>query len=345
MNISGQKLGDFLSRIALFITAVSVFTFAMGCFIINAHLSNFHLQDFDLLKPRAVLVGFTFILLIATNIGIYFIVPLNLLKHPIDTSSLLRHTITKFFYVTLIVFYMFNQQWAINEFCQFRFFGHKYDIREVLWSSFTWLLLANVIVKERGATKWMRWLKIFIFCSTSLMGILLCLLYFNIWPFIPIFFSQLLITALVDNHHSSARQSNQRLLDVEDGEEEEQYDSVKDSKVKEYVKQFRKNYSTLLRVSYSLLGVFAFLLITLFYSKYFYPKIAQNLGGGSLEQITYVMGNDTITGKKVYETESYVFLVLNDETIKKLDWKDISKILNKKLLKNTNRVETHINSH
>jgi hypothetical protein len=43
--------------------------------------------------------------------------------------------------------------------------------------------------------------------------------------------------------------------------------------------------------------------------------------------MSIIVGNDTITGDKVYETSDYLFLTKKDSSIIKTDWKNINTIL------------------
>jgi len=85
-----------------------------------------------------------------------------------------------------------------------------------------------------------------------------------------------------------------------------------------------------------------------FYAHSIYKLIPPSFAGGKPLPISYLIGSDTITGKKIYENENDVFLLSKDSTVLKIDLKEIDGILkrpislkqdfhDKKIKKTTNR--------
>jgi hypothetical protein len=322
------SLSNLLSRIGLLITAVSLLTFALGCFIINTHLSNYQIQDFDLVKPRAIIVGFTFIFLLAFNVAIYLIMPDRMLIAPIDVEGIERHNALKFIYVTLISFHLFEWEWATNKYCVFTFFGQQYDWRDNLLTAMFVMFILHAIFSNTKR----KWIKLPLFYITIVFGLMLFLLYFNVSEFLLIFLLEVIIVLTVTQFQTSIGEAlNEKVsaIEIDEDEDEEgaELEHPSEWKIKQLVDRFNTFYGNYLNIAHGLIGVMLFLFVAFLYSYNFYEKIPQSVGGGKLHPISYVADNDTIKGKKIYETENFVFIYLKDSTIKKLEWSEINKIL------------------
>ncbi len=63
------------------------------------------------------------------------------------------------------------------------------------------------------------------------------------------------------------------------------------------------------------------------YTLTLFPLLSQSIGGGQLELVTYVVKDDTIQGRKIYATDSDVFLKMSDSSVLKIKWDDVNRIL------------------
>lgn len=328
---SKLAIGEYLSRIGLLITAISLSTFAIGCYIINTYLGTFELQDFDLVKPRAVFVGLTFTLLLAMNIGIYFIVPNKMKKGVLDIKGLERHNVIKFIYVTLTLYLVFEFEWATSEFCKFQFLKWEVDCRDELWYMLAVLFMGHLITYEGKSN----WVHLLFYWLTIAIGSLLILLYMPVFEFILIFLLELIIMLFMIRFHTvTGELVNKKIEEIEmesqwrDDDEQVPQEHPSEEKMRIFLNQFKEYYNKFENLGFGILGIGGFAAIAAIYSYNFYERIPQSFGGGKLHPIIYVCGTDTVKGKKIYETENYVFIQLKDKTIRKLDWTDITKILN-----------------
>jgi hypothetical protein len=332
MEKSKLSIGEYLSRIGLLITAISLSTFAVGCYIINTYLGTFELQDFDLVKPRAVFVGLTFTLLLAMNIGIYFIVPDKMTKNAVDIKGLVRHNVIKFIYVTLCLYLIFEFEFATSEFCKFQFLKWELDFRDNLWYALSLLFLGHLMTHEGKSN----WVHASLYWLTITVGTLLILLYMPVIEFILILMLEGIIALFMIRFHTRTGELvNKKIGEIEmesmlgdDDEQNESQEHPSEERIRVYLKRFKNYYSKFENLGFGFLAVGGFAAIAAIYSYNFYERIPQSFGGGKLHPIIYVCGVDTVKGKKIYETENYVFVQLKDKSIRKLDWKDITKILN-----------------
>jgi hypothetical protein len=328
MSENVDKLGNYLSRIALFTTAISVVTFAVGCYIINTSLADYQIQDFDLVKPRAVITGFTFLLLLSTNIALYFVVPGDVINPEPGIGKLMGYNAIKVPYIAISIFILCYGDLAENEFCQFNLFGKELDhhvnmVFELifLFSGFLQLYIYLRMIENKVG-------KIIVNTITTIACVYLSLLYFWIFEFTFFLVLQFGIYHLTMTYIKHIR--GNLTPKIEDAESDAINRVPKDDRKRRMnFKNFKAKHTTLLKVAYVLFAIIIFLVIATYYTSYFYPKIHQSLGGGELERITYTTSTDTVAGEKIYETEEFVFIKANDSVIRKLDWKDVTSIVKK----------------
>lgn len=337
-------LTGYLNKIALFTTAISILTFAIGCFIINVNLSSYQLQDFDLIKPRAVYVGLTFLLLLAFNISIYFLVPERMKEASMNQINIKRYNTLKGCFTAIILYFFAKNELATSDYCVFNFLGKHYDIKP--WV--TCCIIISIILyigfdNAKDHKLWQRIKsadKVKDFCHSAIYYIMLVplatliLLYLPVIEFALILLLQLVIGWWVSEMQiEESEKASTEIGHLIEGGYPDQYEYEYDnidlfdemiSNVKEKTRDFFEKFE---KPASGVVGIFLFLLLLTTYSYNFYPLIPQSVGGGRLESIKYITEKDTVLGKKVYETENFVFILRKDQTITKLDWEDINKIV------------------
>lgn len=339
-----NSLTGYLNKIALFTTAISILTFAIGCFIINVNLSSYQLQDFDLIKPRAVYVGLTFLLVLALNVSIYFLVPERMKDVSMNRASIKRYNTLKGCFTAIILYFFAKNELATSDFCLFNFLGKRYDIKP-------WTILCIVLSivlyfgfnNSKNNKFWQKFKnqnKIQDLCQTVIYYIMLVplvalvLLYFPVAEFELILLFQLIIGWWVSE--MQVKESEKASTDIghliEGGypdQYEYEYDNIDpfDDMVNNIRQKTRNFFEKFEKPASGVIGIFLFLLLLTTYSYNFYPLISQSVGGGRLESIKYITEKDSVLGKKIYETENFVFVLKKDQTIIKLNWSDINKIV------------------
>jgi len=333
MQKVNEKLGNFVSRQAILITAISVLTFAIGCYIININLSDYQIQDFDLVKPRAVYVGFVFLLLIAVNLSLYFLVPFDLINpYKFSLSSrefrLVMFLSSKLAIIALGIFYFVDKETAFDPICRFHFFKYSIDIKNWCWIIFA---ISSPVKLLISLSKKINLFTIINSAISSLSTGYLILLYFKIPFFYSLFGTQFCLLIISMSYLLIiVEQTEENIKRVKKiGEQPAELSLPKPkSQIRKIFLKFRNRISSLSKLAFGFIGIFICLIVLSIYSSVFYPKISQSLGGGMLEQITYMTNSGTtVSGDKIYETENYVFVLMKDRSITKLNWSDITKIV------------------
>ncbi len=307
-----------VSRAALLVTAVSLLTFAIGCFIINTHLSFYNLQDFDMVKPRAVYVGFTFCLILLANVGLYFFGT----EIKTEKKALKEINTIKVAFFTPVIYYIFESDWVDNKASNIYWKGYE-------WSQWAWLFLIIAFFSwgsnlDKPIKSKRRRAVYFITITT---GVVLFFIYGRNIEYILILVMQAVIGIVV--YHFQVGTAAGKL-------KEERTISQNVTANDQILAQFDKSrridlikekYGVWVNAATYILLVFGFIMVVHAYTTTFYERLPQSLGGGKLQSIKYICGTDTVVGEKVYETSDKVFVLQKNMKIRKLAWSDIDEIV------------------
>jgi hypothetical protein len=315
-NVS-ESVWTNVSRIALLVTAISLLTFAIGCFIINTHLSTYGLQDFDMVKPRAVYVGFMFCLLLFGNVALYFV--LTEIKR--EKKAIKEVNTLKVGYFTALGFYIIESDWVGSNASNIVWKG--VELTRIAWYYaiivlFIWLLIAS---KPRRNI----WRQIVKALVTSGWAFLF-MVYGNNTTYLLLLLFQVVIAFFVYLYQCSV--ATKYLKEERTGR---YYGPIRDELSKaldkiRLVQYVEAKYTIIVNSAMAIFGVGLLMLLVYLYSLSFYELISPSLGGGKLESIKYICGNDTVIGKKLYETSDKVYLLESKKLVRKLTWAEINKI-------------------
>lgn len=326
-------MNEFLNGITGKITIISIATFVFGSCIITYHLSSFQIQDYDLLKPHAIIVGLAFLLFLGINIIIFSFRAGNIENHQFSVFKLLIQGLIKIPFISLIVFFICEPSSFSNPEYKLYYLSYSGDVKIF---SFLTLSMALAIISttlahqedrqkkglsETSTSRRMRNIYIFL----SIISILLLFLTFIRDSVFQSILSLEILICLGINFfivgYRSAKLHEDRLTKGEEKTvwSDDTYFNFGRSKLGRQLKQL-----------FDILAlIFLLLKITLDYTNNVYSNLPQTVGGGKLMKISYVVAQDTITGSKVYETSEYLFLAKKDSTIIKVDWKNVNSILKK----------------
>ena len=315
---------DIISKIALYATAISIITFVIGTLIINNHLAGYKIVDFNLLKPHAIAVGFTCVLFLIVN-ALYVSIFIKWDDIKLNSpSKLFFISFCKLVFICNIFFVLFGGAKIIQ--------NSTYSIGPIFLDNFIIVNLLHysiigipvflnnyrdINIKKRN---WFNILLRFIAYWGLLCGTLLFIIFFNYPLYFRFFvleggiifgFYIFFIVARGSGDTTTATKKNEEIV------------------VPTFFSHgLMKGKVLYLFFSFAVLQALGYLIFLIFgYTKVMFPKIEQYYGGGKLQSISYVISGDTISGKKVYETEKYIFLSLQDSSIQKLDWDKIDRIL------------------
>jgi len=322
-----SDMKEFFEGITGKITIGSIAAFVFGCCIITYSLSSFHIVDFDPLKPHAIIVGLVFFIFLGTNIIFFSYRAGSVKDHTFSMFKLIVQALIKIPAFALLVFFVCEPTMMWNSNYKLYFFSLSADIKafSILTIPMGLALIANTLssteaINQSKINKRFRNSSIFL-CILSVF--LLFLTFCRNDEFRAILYLEGFICASVYVFivgYRSAKLHDERLAKT--GLENKKWsdDSLFVFGHSELGLQLKKLFEILALI-------FVALKITLDYTSAVYLNLPQSYGGGKLEEMSYVVKSDTITGSKVYETNEYVFLSNKDSTIIKLDWKDINTIL------------------
>lgn len=308
---------DLIGKYLSIASIAAIVCFAFGIYITNTSLKAYHIVDFDLLQPRAILVGFAFIAFIAFHVFAFLI----LIKIPFQNNSLgrvLLVTVIKVVYLATAFTLIFHSDSVKN----LNLFGWELSdgVAGVLISLFMYFPVAGFYShNERRVGKRDLSDKLFLahvlFCAVGALIYFLAicsstefLTMLRYEGYFGFFFFSFVIGAI--SRSVGKERKNGDIFYFEDGTGD----------------TFKKNFYNVL-FGFMLIGM-AFVYMT-HYTKHIYFYVPQSAGGGKLEQMTYITESDTIAGKKIYETENYIFMENPDSSITKLDWADVTKVIYK----------------
>lgn len=306
------------NKLILATSLISVVAISIGTYIINHSLINYQLMDFDLLKPRAIIVGLLFLFFIAINTALFFIfIDLNDFKTN-SYPKILKHTAFKFLFGSIIFMVICNYSEISSGVYYNNLFGYKFNvIMPTIYMMFLYPFLLQFYNDYRNNPEYKKihftyktfnyvMFLFMVLFSLSLIGSsrFTGILYFNFWLYTLI--ATMCGTVLI------------RIL-RSDSAEEPTPSIFSNGKITNNTKFIGALVLTLF--------LYSALNMTNLYADNIYMNMKQAYGGGKLEKVSYVINQDTISGLKVYETSDYVYLSEPDSSIKKLDWSEVDKIL------------------
>ncbi len=307
-----------INKLLLLITGGSVITFAIGSYIVNHYLSAFHIVDFNLLKPHAIIVGLVFIAFILFNAMIFLLYVDIVDIHSNNLLKVFLLTLVKVAFFTVILSILLDDKMLLKK-NDFELFGYNLPDRFIALGFFLVASLPIFIVwafndKQKGEKDLInKYFYLHIFLSI-LSSIIICLIFYKKPIFKDILTFEILIgfmffaiIALMQSFSFSGKR-------VFNGTFFSKGPLVE------------KHHITILKTFSTLCFMFSLLGFMNLYSRIMYPLIGQSYGGGKKEPMTYLVNSDTISGQKLYESEDYIFILNKDSSITKIDWKEVDKI-------------------
>lgn len=307
-----------LGRIFQIITAISIITLVAGTIIINGNLQIYHIVDYNLLKPHAILVGGSFLAYILVNIFVFSIYS-NFDSLEKNTSAMMMITTTiKITFLTILFFLLLHSSIAFDPIYSLRFLNYKikvvpYCFGIYLFSMFVIPVSHNDYMNKRKNIFYYLYI---ISISLFLVATILLVIVFHNNHFYKIIagFEYLLgfyffsfWFGLRMRHLSLSKDGN--------------FEGSLFSKNKLSSSQVQG----IQWLTYGVMCIGTFSMINS-YSQNIFPFIKQSNGGGMMEKIKYYTKNDSLTGYKLYETEDNVFIMNKDSSITVLKWDDVKKI-------------------
>jgi len=313
---------DLISKYLSIISLGALLLFACGTYITNSFLRSYHMMDFNLLKPQAIITGFTFITVIILHLMV-FMWFMNINK--LGNNNILRVivvTTLKVGYLSVFLFLIFGKSKLVFEpLFEPSLFGLKLG-SEIVKGSIVFFMMfpmfmifyyANRKTGKRDVLDYMGIIFIVVGIVASII------VFFCLYPnpdFRKIMGFEILVGVNFVLMVAFSPNDNDK--------EPRKYSGVFFS-----FGEKSKFQSHLLSIIIIFCYVPGFIVVMEQYTTIIYPNIDQSFGGGKLEQMTYITGSDTISGNKVYETENYIFLENPDSTITKIDWADVTKVIHK----------------
>ncbi len=311
-------MNEFFKTIPGAATILSISTFIVGTIIITINLNRFDIVDFDLLKPHAIGVGFCYLLFMVIN-GLGFFLYSDIKNF--FNQNWRKATLTIFFRAFTLVTYISG---FLGIFDEIDIHPYKTALQILLQLiAFYWGFTTMVIVFDgehifftfiNEVLKYITYIVLIIFWYLFHSN----QMYINVVT-VELFFALLLLMILLINQFDIKLHNHRKKLNP---------DLPKSMSVKEkYFGSYGE--SKFMDMFIRSVAIVFFLTISSYlYARLIFPYISPSYGGGQPKAIIYIQGKDTIAGAKIYETKDYVFLYQNDGTIAKLDWKDITKIIN-----------------
>jgi hypothetical protein len=305
---------DLLNKIITALSGIIILTFACGSYITNSFLTNYHIVDFNLLKPHAVITGFMFTVFLIVHV-IVFLLFLNL---KVGDNSLIRTVLfsaVKIIYLSLFLSFFFYPEYLSGNVFEKQFGGYGFLF---IPGFIAFPLALFQYVRDKNIGK-LDWIDKFYLIVTVLGAASTLVLFVGFFPnpdfqrlfFFELYFGCLFVLTVVSSNSSiEDKRSNYRQILFFENKDSNSNTSF---------------YLALTLLTLTIIG--STLIIMEKYTKTIYPRISQSYGGGKLEAMTYFMKNDTISGNKIYESEKYIFILNNDSSISKIDWNDVTRVI------------------
>ena len=319
-------MSDLFKDISGKITIISIAAFIFGSCIITYHLSLFQIQDFDLLKPHAIIVGFMYMLFLSFNIIFFAYRAGSKNDYSFNIYRIILGGILKLPIITLVVFYICEPNAIVNPEFKLYFLNYSYDVKTIaiLCLLNTGLLFGySSFMDDIKADEYLKKIKPILIIGPLISFSLLFLTYIRYSLFQSIFSIEIPICFGINFFIIAYRSAKLHDARIE-SEGKEKVNWSDDS----YFNFGNTELGSIFNKIFFVLGIsFILLKTTIDYSGKIFPNLPQSYGGGKLDRMSLVVGTDTFTGNKVYETKEYMFLAKEDSTILKLDWQEIKVIL------------------
>ncbi len=297
--------------ILILATAISVMCIVFGNITNTIYLSKFNITGISLLEPRAIIIGFVFVLLVGVSFVLF---TLFIDFSEIKNNSLLKIniiTIIKIVFITNLIF-LINRPVATNQ-NEVLFLNIDYKVLNLwLWlSTFGIFPLMLMLPELRSKSKliiikyFARPILYFFTASFTLLGI--------VFAFISKDYRSLFIfeSVLIFAFYMG-------FIGFVEG-------SISTTKFKYFGKgdhsgEIETFLGRLLVVIYTVAMV---ILLNVTYSLNVFPVLRYEFGGAHSDTTTIIFSNDTITGIQVYNSGTYLYLDVDSNYIKKISWDDI----------------------
>lgn len=318
---------DLFKDISGKITLISIVAFIFGSCIITYHLSLFQIQDFDLLKPHAVIVGLVYLMFLGINIVFFAFRAGSTIDYNFNTFKLIIGGIIKIPIISLLLFYLCEPYAMINPEFKLHIFTYSFDVKTLsiicILNTVGLFGSSFVFSDDKKAEEYLNKLKPILITVPLIAILLLFLTYVRYSLFQSILAMETSICFCINLFiigYRSSKLHEQRIAD-------NNIDSVAWSD-DSYINFGKSELGLLLKKTFLIIALlFVLLKTTIDYAGDMFSNLPQSYGGGRLTKMSLVVNNDTITGNKVYETKEYLFLAKKDSAIVKLDWKEIKVIL------------------
>ncbi|MDP3557117.1 MAG: hypothetical protein Q8T03_07060 [Bacteroidota bacterium] len=317
---------NLFSKVFFNVTGVSILIICIGSIIVNINLSFYDLIDYDLIKPRAVLVGSVYVFIILLHI-MPSVFKYSILHHKNSIINRLLFIFGSASCYSLILFWLLVPEILFSPNILKEKGEWIFKIANICFIfSIIYFFLSTITIVFPPKKKWIRQLIIVlnIVAVTSIIFIVFLyqdfekmrdIIRFEIFTnFIPVTFY--VTWPLMDKYKKNtfAENVHKELITIKNSADKSQID-----------KFLKKQKYILMSFLLILIVIFTIGHISL-YTKTIYTKMPQTFGGGKLQQIKYIVNGKIEKGLKVHETNNSVFVQIENKSIKKIKWDNIDEI-------------------
>jgi len=314
------------SKVFFNVTGISILIISIGSIIVNINLSVYDLIDYDLIKPRAILVGSVYVFIILLHIA-PSVFKYSILHHKNSILSRLFFIFSSASCCSLILFGLLVPEIL---------FSPKILKEQGEWIfkagnicflfSIIYFLLSAITILLPPKNKWLKRL-ILVFNIAAVTSVIFIILLYKDFEkmreiirfelntnLIPVSFY--VIWPLMDKYNKHTFSENMR----------NELITIKNSSDKEKINRFLKKQKYILMSFLLILVVVMTIAHVSLYTKTIYSKMPQTFGGGKLQEVKYIVNGKIEKGLKVHETNNSVFIQLDNKSIKKIKWDNIDEI-------------------
>lgn len=308
-----MDIKELLGKITTSITAITLLTFALGTIIINVNLQSYGITDYELLKPRTILTGLVFLVVIILHFSFCYYQYFNDNTGKWYKLKLSGRILLIPFVLTLLMLIMLEPALTIESILS--------KSRPLFGVNFTVIFATGLVFVPPT---------IYILDGNSRFEVVIRAIMnvFMVIEFVLLYsiFSDVEIAGklFLFNINTSFVFSilNSFLVDI--------YIVTKENlSYSEKIKIYFKS-----KTPRKVLLFFSFLCMLLvtsiiLYSLNLYPYISQTFGGGKPCKIELKIDSVKVTGYKIYEAGNYIYLKDSIQTkyhIVKIDWNQVDEI-------------------
>lgn len=282
---------DIFKDISGQITLISVAALIFGSCIITQHLNLFQIQDYDLLKPHAIIVGFVYLLFLGVNVVFFAYRAGSTEDYSFNTFKLIIGGIAKIPIISLVIFYICEPQAIFNPEFKLHVLSYYVDVKTIsllLILNIIMLFGSSFVLSDENAEKYLKKIKPILIIVPLVAVLLLYLTYsrYSLFQSIISIESSICIgvNILIIGYRSS-KLHDQRVATSGKAKTNWSDDS--------YFNFGKSDLGQLLKKLFLILAVLFILLKTTFdYTGDIFSNLSQSYGGGKLTKMSLVVNGE-----------------------------------------------------